>query len=78
MWLDSKAVNCPQKWGNFTLNRPAVLTSRVDSVVGLSQASIVLAVVLYSWLGLLPRYRKRSRKREREVDPISWTVWRRF
>ena len=18
MWLDSKAVNCPQKWGNFT------------------------------------------------------------
>ena len=22
MWLDSKAVNCPQKWGNFT-NFPA-------------------------------------------------------
>ena len=19
MWLDSKAVNCPQKWGNFTV-----------------------------------------------------------
>ncbi len=19
MWLDSKAVNCPQKWGNFSL-----------------------------------------------------------
>ena len=19
MWLDSKAVNCPQKWGNFAL-----------------------------------------------------------
>ena len=19
MWLDSKAVNCPQKWGNFNL-----------------------------------------------------------
>ena len=18
MWLDSKAVNCPQKWGNFS------------------------------------------------------------
>ena len=22
MWLDSKAVNCPQKWGNF--NRPSL------------------------------------------------------
>ena len=21
MWLDSKAVNCPQKWGNFTLEQ---------------------------------------------------------
>ena len=20
MWLDSKAVNCPQKWGNFRFN----------------------------------------------------------
>ena len=20
MWLDSKAVNCPQKWGNFRLS----------------------------------------------------------
>ncbi len=20
MWLDSKAVNCPQKWGNFMLS----------------------------------------------------------
>ena len=22
MWLDSKAVNCPQKWGNFILCAP--------------------------------------------------------
>ena len=22
MWLDSKAVNCPQKWGNFKENYP--------------------------------------------------------
>ena len=22
MWLDSKAVNCPQKWGNFRLEFP--------------------------------------------------------
>ena len=21
MWLDSKAVNCPQKWGNFTAGK---------------------------------------------------------
>ena len=21
MWLDSKAVNCPQKWGNFNRSR---------------------------------------------------------
>ena len=21
MWLDSKAVNCPQKWGNFKVER---------------------------------------------------------
>ena len=21
MWLDSKAVNCPQKWGNFIISR---------------------------------------------------------
>ena len=20
MWLDSKAVNCPQKWGNFNVD----------------------------------------------------------
>ena len=20
MWLDSKAVNCPQKWGNFSID----------------------------------------------------------
>ena len=26
MWLDSKAVNCPQKWGNFNA---AVVTSLV-------------------------------------------------
>ena len=27
MWLDSKAVNCPQKWGNFSLIRRAAIRS---------------------------------------------------
>ena len=30
MWLDSKAVNCPQKWGNFTL----VLDLTLELVAG--------------------------------------------
>ena len=26
MWLDSKAVNCPQKWGNFKVGDPIALS----------------------------------------------------
>ena len=26
MWLDSKAVNCPQKWGNFKVSFLGKLT----------------------------------------------------
>ena len=36
MWLDSKAVNCPQKWGNFmsrfkTLFGPKLSARRFDN-----------------------------------------------
>ena len=27
MWLDSKAVNCPQKWGNFKVTSKQTLES---------------------------------------------------
>ena len=27
MWLDSKAVNCPQKWGNFKQTLDSTLSS---------------------------------------------------
>ena len=30
MWLDSKAVNCPQKWGNFIVKQHV---ERADNVV---------------------------------------------
>ena len=35
MWLDSKAVNCPQKWGNFI---PLLLSPlvRADILMALS------------------------------------------
>ena len=29
MWLDSKAVNCPQKWGNF---KPVDLTMPISAL----------------------------------------------
>ena len=29
MWLDSKAVNCPQKWGNFNNYRVGEAISRI-------------------------------------------------
>ena len=42
MWLDSKAVNCPQKWGNFSwslLIQPAKIRS--SSSQGLSTKFMV-------------------------------------
>ena len=34
MWLDSKAVNCPQKWGNFNLEVSMPLAERVTLALG--------------------------------------------
>ena len=31
MWLDSKAVNCPQKWGNFRVTLWGLLGAAEDS-----------------------------------------------
>ncbi len=34
MWLDSKAVNCPQKWGNFTVLLSTVLLAILPRLCG--------------------------------------------
>ena len=44
MWLDSKAVNCPQKWGNFSFParaRPGPVTKEttIYRVMGTAAAS---------------------------------------
>ena len=55
MWLDSKAVNCPQKWGNFSPAEWALLgaifapeeprvTDHVAEVFGLSHSEVVALV----------------------------------
>ena len=46
MWLDSKAVNCPQKWGNFTPNLPASLKQTLDS----TRSSMFCLLMLFTHL----------------------------
>ena len=42
MWLDSKAVNCPQKWGNFTSAGEVTVVTMVKD----SRAASILVPVL--------------------------------
>ena len=57
MWLDSKAVNCPQKWGNFSsslgLDLYLWLVHAAGSSSGPAQDCGDLAVVLRQELDLL-------------------------
>ena len=48
MWLDSKAVNCPQKWGNFRRAR----WGKLETAMTTSSRKVV--VVNPCWLSQQP------------------------
>ena len=63
MWLDSKAVKCPQKWGNFTQIR--------ESVLGRSLSEFMRTrVIVKSWVWTHQAEQSRPTDTQIFFDPV--------